>query len=371
MNNKKAVFLGALFLAAMLTALTGVADWPMLGGNPAHSFQSSGNTPKNPVRLWQTRLEGGIYGSPVVRGNILYVVGHDQHLWALNVANGKVLWSYEAGDEISATPVVTGDTVVVVAKDGVVSALDATSGQQKWQVKTSGKILSSPVVDERGGTVYLGSNDLFLYALNLADGKIIWRYYAEDYRYGGLYVSPGLDHERVYIGAKNGVMHAVWQQTGKPAWKTELGSAMYDAPLVAGSHIYIGAYDRCIYALDSVSGAVLWRRGLDEWPQGTPVLLGGTLYIATHGGTLYGVQANDGTTVWQSSLGEELRHSFTVGTNRVGVIGTMQGRMYGIDMNTHKKLWERNLGSAIFGAPALADNTLYVATLAGEVTAWR
>jgi outer membrane protein assembly factor BamB len=367
----KPILSGLLFMVAMLTAIVANADWSMLGGNAAHSFQSTESVPKNPVRLWVTRLEGGIYGSPVVRGKMLFVAGHDQRVSALNTLSGKVLWTYETGNEVSVTPVIAGDTIVVASKDGVVSALDVASGKQKWQVRTGEKILSSPVVDEQSDTVYLGSNDLFLYALRLSDGKVIWRYYAEDYRYGGLYVSPGLDKERVYIGAKNGVMHGVWRQTGKLAWQTELGSSMYDAPLVVGNHIYIGAYDRSIYALDALTGAIQWRRGLDEWPQGTPVLIGETLYVGTHAGTLYGIQVNNGTTVWQTSLGEELRHSFTVGANRIGVIGSLQGHMYGVDMNTHKKLWERNLGAAIFSAPALADNTIFVATTTGEISAWR
>lgn len=355
-----------LFLARTLTA---AADWPMLGGNVSHTFQSSGIVPANPVRLWKTQLDGGVYGSPVARGEILYVAGHDQNLWALNMMNGKVLWSYTTGGAISATPAIAGDTVVVASKDGTMTALQAASGKQKWRIKTGGKILSSPVTED--GMLYFGSNDLFLYALDLADGKTLWRYYARDYRFGGLYASPGLDKERVYIGAKNGVLHAVERQTGKSAWKTELGSAMYDAPLLSGNRIYAGSYDRYIYALDSSTGAILWRTALDDWPQGTPVLLGKTLYAVSHSGMMYEMHASDGAIVWQESLGEELRHSFTVGANGIGVIGTLQGRLIGMNMLTHKQLWERNLGAAIWGAPALADNTLFAATLNGEVTAWR
>lgn len=339
----------------------------MLGGNSAHSFQSPDRMPTNPTKLWETKLEAGIYGSPVVRESTVYVAGFG--VWALNKIDGKVLWHYSAGDAISATPIVVNDTVVVASKDGAVTALNAKNGAPKWQIKTAGKILSSPVAD--GGTLYFASNDLFLYALDLTDGKIRWRYYAEDYRFGGLYTSPGLDSERIYIGAKNGLLHAVWRQTGKLAWRTQLGSAMYDAPLVAGNRLYLGNYDRSIYALDTATGVIVWRAVLDDWPKGTPVLVGEALYVGSNSGELYGIDAVSGKTVWQVPLGEDLRHSFTVGSNMVGVIGTVQGRMVAMNLITQGIVWERKLGAAILGAPAFADSTLFVAAQNGDVTAWR
>ncbi len=338
--------------------MTFAADWAMLGGDKAHTFQSSDRIPANPARLWDTKLEAGIYASPVVRANTVYVAGYG--VSALNKIDGKVLWHYAAGDVMSATPTVVDDTVVVASKDGAVTALNAKDGAPKWQIKTAGRILSSPVADQ--GSLYFASNDLFPYALDLTDGKILWRYCAEDYRFGGLYTSPGLDGERGYIGAKNGQFHAVWSQTGKLAWRTQLGSAMYDAPLVTSDRLYLGNYDRYIYALDTATGAIVWRTALDDWPGGTakPSTLAATAACCT--GLMQAAE---------KPFGEELRHSFTVGANLLGVIGTVQGRMLAMDMITQRIVWGREIGAAVLGAPALADGTVFVAAQNGDLTAWR
>ena len=42
----------------------------------------------------------------------------------------------------------------------------------QWRFKTGGPVLSSPVVS--GGTVFVGSNDGFVYALRKTDGKKLW-----------------------------------------------------------------------------------------------------------------------------------------------------------------------------------------------------
>src|SRR5258708_12433647 len=44
----------------------------------------------------------------------------------------------------------------------------------KWQFQTGGQILSSPVVAD--GVVYFGSNDHFLYAVDLASGAQKWKF---------------------------------------------------------------------------------------------------------------------------------------------------------------------------------------------------
>ncbi|MCU1652868.1 MAG: PGF-pre-PGF protein [Pseudonocardia sp.] len=56
------------------------------------------------------------------------------------------------------------DTVYVGSYDQKVYALDAATGTERWTHTTGSRVFSSPAVV--GGTVYVGSNDHTLYALD-------------------------------------------------------------------------------------------------------------------------------------------------------------------------------------------------------------
>jgi outer membrane protein assembly factor BamB len=59
---------------------------------------------------------------------------------------------------------VAGGTVYVGSQDGQVYALDATTGSLRWSYPTGGPVYSGPAV--AGGTVYVGSDDHKVYALS-------------------------------------------------------------------------------------------------------------------------------------------------------------------------------------------------------------
>ena len=59
-----------------------------------------------------------------------------------------------------------GGTVYVGSVDGKVYALDAATGHVRWAYASGGSVLSGPVVAD--GMVYFGSDDQNVYALEAA-----------------------------------------------------------------------------------------------------------------------------------------------------------------------------------------------------------
>ena len=56
----------------------------------------------------------------------------------------EVLWKFETGGMVKGSPVVSGGTVYIGSRDHYVYALDADTGTEKWKFKTGGWIYSSP-----------------------------------------------------------------------------------------------------------------------------------------------------------------------------------------------------------------------------------
>jgi outer membrane protein assembly factor BamB len=65
---------------------------------------------------------------------------------------------------VISSPVAVGDTVYVGSQDGNVYAIDAKTGKEEWRFTTGGEVNSPPAV--AGGTVYAGSGNEKVYALH-------------------------------------------------------------------------------------------------------------------------------------------------------------------------------------------------------------
>jgi len=109
--------------------------------------------------------------------------------------NGTLKWKFKISDQISSSPVIDSEgTVYIGSKDGYLYALNP-DGTLKWKFGTGSRIDSSPAIS-LDGTIYIGSNDIitktgpgyedyfvtrgYLYAIDPA-GKIKWKHMIDDY----------------------------------------------------------------------------------------------------------------------------------------------------------------------------------------------
>ena len=146
-----------------------------------------------------------------------------------------VRWVCTTGSWIVSSPVVVGGTVYIGSGDHKVYALNAATGKLRWYYRTGGWIVSSPVV--KGGTVYIGSGDHKVYALNAATGKLRWAYPTER----DVDSSPVVVRGTVYIGSGDHKVYALDAATGKLRWYYRTGGWIVSSPVVKGGTVYIGS----------------------------------------------------------------------------------------------------------------------------------
>jgi len=79
-----------------------------------------------------------------------------------------VKWRFRAGGPIVSTPAVADGTVYFGSGDHNVYAVDEQTGLQRWKFTTHGRVSSSPAVVD--GRVFLSSYDGNLHALDAASG---------------------------------------------------------------------------------------------------------------------------------------------------------------------------------------------------------
>jgi outer membrane protein assembly factor BamB len=116
------------------------AAWPTFGRDFARSGVAAGvATPGGPGSLkvgWHARLDGAVYGQPLLVGSMAIAATENDSLYGLDQASGKVLWRTHVGTPVPRSALPCGNidplgitsTPVYDPSSGIVYAVAETSG---------------------------------------------------------------------------------------------------------------------------------------------------------------------------------------------------------------------------------------------------
>lgn len=89
---------------------------------------------------WRISLPSKLYSSPVVLADGTTILGcQDDKLYCIT-PTGTVRWSYATGGDVDATPAVTNQVIYVGSDDGYVYAIDVSDGQLRWKTRVGGYV---------------------------------------------------------------------------------------------------------------------------------------------------------------------------------------------------------------------------------------
>jgi outer membrane protein assembly factor BamB len=229
-------------------------------------------------------------------------------------------WSYTTGGPVNSSPAVASGTVYIGSGDGNVYALNAATGALDWSYTTGGPVDSSPAV--ASGTLYVVSQDGNLYALSAASGALDWSYATG----GPGDSSPAVADGLVYIGTSEHV-DALSAATGAAAWTYDLSfSASLSSAAVANGVVYIGDNEQNMYALKATTGAVAWD-ATSAGGRSSPAVANGLVYI-TAGQNVEALNAPTGAVDWAYNADIFTSSSSPAVANGVVYIGSFDGTVY-------------------------------------------
>jgi eukaryotic-like serine/threonine-protein kinase len=258
----------------------------------------------------------------------------------------------------------------------------------KWKFKTGGAVISSPAVID--GTAYFGSNDHYLYAVNLADGAQRWKFKTGS----RVTSSPAVYNGLVYFDSYDGNIYAIDAKSGEQRWKfasegerrfrgrhlhgaDPSGESMPDpfdfylsSPTVDAGLVYIGSGDGNVYALDAASGALRWKFRTGNVVHASPAIANGLVYVGSWDSNFYAIDAKTGQERWRFKTGEDHEIANQVGIQSSAIIadgmvyfGCRDSNLYALDAASGAKRWTySNKGSWVISTPIEMDGTLYFAT---------
>ncbi len=359
----------ARFVALVLAALAAAAGaQTQFRSDPAHGGVQPGPAPERFARVkWRFATGDRIVSSPALHDGVLFFGSDDGLLYAVDAASGRERWRFRTGGPVASSPAVEGGRVFFGSYDGRFYALDEKTGALLWKFATGGErrfearglhglqpkqqtyadpydvYLSSPAV--AGGTVYFGSGDGHVYALEAASGALRWKVDTGEV----VHASPAVADGTVFVGNWASTLFAFDAATGAERWRFQAGTddlihnqvGFQSSPAVAGGVVYVGCRDANLYAIDAATGRERWRFSTAlSWVVGSPAVAGGRVFFATSDSSLvHAVDAATGQPLWQQQAAAYLFASPVLAGDRL-LLGVLNGTLEARDAATGALRWD-------------------------------
>lgn len=244
----------------------------------------------------------GPRSQPTVDGDRVYVLGAEGWLYALDVVNGKMIWSVDLVDGLggrfprfgfSNSALVEGDLLFLEAatRKGTFLALRRTDGEVAWASQNDVASYSSPIAVDLAGArqVVYFSGDAAV-GLSPVDGSLYWRYpWKTSYDLNiatpifvppdQIFISSGYDHGaallRIEAGGDGMAATRVWENR---RMKNHFGTSV-----LVGDYIY-GFDNAILKCIEARTGKEQWKhRG---YGKGALVYADGHLILLSDNGRL-------------------------------------------------------------------------------------
>ncbi|MDE0483518.1 MAG: PQQ-binding-like beta-propeller repeat protein [Candidatus Poribacteria bacterium] len=340
-------------------------DWHMF----MHDLQLSGKSPDQKIKpplsmLWQFKTGGPITASPVVANGILYIGSADGKLYALNAKEWGIKWVFNAGSAIRYSAAIWGGRVYFSTRDNKFYALNAETGDVLWEFKSKGWMDSPPVVFNR--TVYTGAFPTRIYLLDAITGKLK----SERQR---MVTINGIEY-----GCTNAEFRPVIPQYNANLWRRyTAGSESF--PVTANGFVYIGARNGKIHAIDIASKTEVWSYQIGGPVNAAPAISEGILYAASTDGSIYafanatesppiaddtrehGIVTHDNAPVYTEKNGTSPLYRLNDGTD-LPILQAAQER-YQVELPNKEQVW---IDRFAFGQFEDTDGMLFNSNFCGK-----
>ena len=316
----------------------------------------------------------GIYCSPAVEKDKVFVGDDMGRLTAYALKNGKKLWSFESGKRIVGTPAVSEGIVVFGSADRHIYGLNAKDGNLLWTVRAAEPVLGAVTIAD--GTAYIGASDATFRAIDIHTGKVIWAYTSVK---GYIETKPLVTEDKVIFGAWDNTLYALSKANGHELWKWTGGlTRMHFSPaavwpVATDGKVFITDPQRAMTAIDIHTGNTVWRTfqsmvretiGLSED--------GERIYSKTMNDSIvcYAAQGDTPRELWATNVGFGYEHAPSMQVEKEGVMfgSTKEGLIFALEGKTGKVLWKHKIGNSLISTvvPLNGHEVLFTAT-SGEV----
>ena len=190
--------------------------------------------------------------------------------------------------------------------------------------------------------------------------------------------SPVISNGLIYLVASDGYLHVLSARNGTEQWRVPVGGELTaDGLALSNVLIYLARDAHYIAALDATNGQERWRFDTVGVMRGAPMVVGHDLLVSSGANSLFCLDALTGEEYWVFHSEDTLaqfwptRGAPAVADNLVYVALGASTEFNALNLRTGRKVWEANLHERMTGGPLLdsAQGIVYLVTWSGKAVA--
>jgi len=266
-----------------------------------------------------------------------------------------------------AAPVIRDEVIYVSHDAGKLGAYRATGSARLWEFPGKDADLDLEGIygtpDLENDTVYLTGYNGSVAAVAASDGSERWRHKAGDRVIG----APLALGDTVYAGTDGGDVVALDRATGNERWRISAGNQIWATPVTDGNTIFVAAMNGTVTAFN-LDGSERWQSEVASGAiAGTPALVDGILYVGSYDRRLYAVDAATGETRWQFGSARNWFWTEPLIDGDTVLAGSLDGHVYAVDRQTGEERWRTDVRAPVRARLAVSNGVLVVPTAGGQL----
>jgi outer membrane protein assembly factor BamB len=287
----------------------------------------------------------------------------------------EVLWEFKTSDAkegFEGTPVIADGRVYVGDFEGNIRAIDLKDGRELWKVKTKDGFVTAAAFHE--GRVVIGDFSGQVYCMDAATGKQLWT------REMDQQVASGASFYRgdVLLTLENGSMHTLNLSDGEPKWSYATGDQLRSSATIWKDYCLLGGCDGRLHKIDLIKGEAIGDSiPLDAPTLSTPSVMGNIAIVPTQPGVVFAINVETNKVVWRfanEEMADDIRSSPAMtgkiegeGLAGLAVVNTRKRRVLGLNLADGSVAWEAIIKKRSDSSPVLCDGRAWVGAADGMV----
>lgn len=267
---------------------------------------------------------------------------------------------YETGGSVAARPLVHDETVYIGSQDGFVYALDAENGDMRWKYDVGVNVLAS--VSASGRLVVMADSGGVIHALDRHSGKSVWLADYSDEKWAD---GISLSNVAAFVVSESGSVKALDIDTGVEMWTFEAGSEVNAGLTADGGSVFFTSRDTRIYSLDAKTGELRWKTELYAGSLFPPTAAQGLVVVSTEyisdSGLVYALDAKTGAHVWHLWTTGPLSGAARV-SGDAAFFGSEDGYAYSVSIEDGSLNWRNEVGEGVLSTPSQEWKLVYIAS---------
>jgi outer membrane protein assembly factor BamB len=271
----------------------------------------------------------------------------------------EIRWKFKTKESVEGTGAIVGATVYVGSLDGHLYALDLATGKERWKYK-AGPFKAPPSV--RDGVVYVGDLDGMFHAIEVDTGKKRWTFETSGDITGG----ANFAGKNVIFGSGDETLYCL-SADGKQVWTFKVpGGPVMATPALVGNRTFVSGCDSTLHVLDAETGKELGSVDLGSPTGATPAVLGDRLYVGTmQSNQLLAVDWKKPEVAWRFEAARRAAPFFASAavSDRLVVSASRDKRVHALDRATGQEVWSFPTGGKLESSPVISGQRVYIGSL--------